>query len=114
MPALYDADAALLDITFVQGDDFSMVVDVEGDRSADAFAASLRRLRGQTATAFTITVGSYDSGDDTTPVTVEMPDTTTEDLSPGEHLWDLEWTEAGGSVRTLLRGTVTVVDDVTA
>jgi hypothetical protein len=111
---LYDYGPALIDLRFTRGDDFSMVVDVEGDRDADAFAASLRPKRSSTVVAFTTSVGAYDSGTDTTPITITMADTTTDDLVPGLYVWDLEWTASGGAVRTIAGGDAVVREDVTA
>jgi hypothetical protein len=42
-----------------------------------------------------------------------MASATTATLTPGEHVWDLEWT-ASSVVRTIVYGVVVVVDDVTA
>jgi hypothetical protein len=108
MPTLYDYGPATLDLRFARGDDFSMIVDVEGDRDADAFAAALRTKK------ITTSVGAYDAGAGTTPVTISMADTVTDDLTPGPHLWDLEWTASGSTTRTILRGDVVVVEDITA
>lgn len=113
-PVLYDYDAALIDIRLVQGDDFEMVVDVEGDRSADDFDAACRPARSTSGGAtFTTAVGSYNAGDDSTPVSITMANTDTDDLDAGRYLWDLQWTEAGGDIRTIARGGLTVVGDVT-
>lgn len=109
---LYDYGPALVDIRFVAGDDFNMVVNVEGDVDADTFAAALRYLTVGPV-AFTCSVGSYNAGTDSTPVTVTMADTTTDDFAPGEYLWDLEWTTAGGVVRTVAGGTATVLPSIT-
>jgi hypothetical protein len=111
---LYDYGPVTLDIRFVQGDNFSMVVDVEGDRDADAFAASMRPVRSSTTTAFTTSVGAYVGGTGLTPVTIAMDDSVTLLLTPGEYRWDLEWTAVGGAVRTIAAGYVMVLDDVTA
>jgi hypothetical protein len=111
---LYDYGPAQLDIRMVRGDDFSMVVDVEGDRDADAFAAALRTKKIAAVVPFTVSVGVYSAGLGTTPVTISMADTTTDDLVPGPHRWDLEWTTAGGAVRTIAAGDVTVLEDYTA
>jgi hypothetical protein len=114
MPTLYDYGPAVIDLRFVRGDDFSMVVDVEGDRDADAFAAALRTKKVAAVVAFTTAVGAYNAGLGTTPVTITMADTTTDDLTPGQYLWDLEWTASGGAVRTIASGAVTVLEDYTA
>jgi hypothetical protein len=110
---LYDYGPVAIDLRLVQGDDFEMVVDVEGDRDADAFAAALRPARGSTVTVFTTSVGAYNAGTDSTPVTITMADTTTNDLG-GIYYWDLEWTASGGAVRTIAAGVATVLVDVTA
>jgi hypothetical protein len=112
MPTLYDYGPATIDIRMVRGDDFSMVVDVEGDRDADSFAAALRTRKIAAVVPFTVSVGAYVAPN--TPVTITMPDTTTDDLVPGPYYWDLEWTTAGGEVRTIAGGTVTVLEDYTA
>lgn len=113
-PVLYDYGPAPVDIILVAKRDFSIVVDVEGDRTADTFAASLRPVRSATVTAFTVTVGSYDAGEDSTPVTVTMTDSTLDGLDPGAYLWDLKWTTAGGLERQLAAGSATVAAAVTA
>jgi hypothetical protein len=108
---LYDYGPATIDIRMVRGDDFSMVVDVEGDRDADTFQASLRTKKIAAVIPFTISVGAYSAP--STPITVTMVDTTTDDLVPGPYYWDLEWT-SGSSTRTIAAGEVTVLEDYTA
>jgi hypothetical protein len=110
---LYDYGPAKLDIRMTRGDDFSMVVDVEGDRDADAFAAALRTKKIGAVVAFTTSVGVYSAGLGTTPVTISMADTVTDDLVPGPYVWDLEWT-SGGNVRTIAAGDLIVLEDYTA
>ena len=111
MAQTYDYGPTTVHLRFTRGDDFEMVLDVEGDRAADTFAASVANRATGTETAFTATAGTYDSADDTTPVTVAMGYATTANLTPGLHDWDIQWT-SGGAVRTLLAGTATVLADV--
>lgn len=47
-------------------------------------------------------------------VRMSMPAGTTSNLIPGSYIYDLEVTDAGGSVRTYLAGDVTVENDVTS
>jgi hypothetical protein len=108
---LYDYGPAKVDIRMVRGDDFSMVIDVDGDRDADAFAAALRTRKLAAVIPFTVTVGAYSAP--STPITIALADTTTDDLEPGPYYWDLEWTSAG-AVRTIAGGEVTVLEDYTA
>lgn len=111
MAQTYDYGPTTVNLRFTRGDDFEMVLDVEGDRAADTFAAAVANRATSTETAFTVTAGAYDGTDGTTPVTVAMNDATTAGLTPGLHDWDLQWT-SGGAVRTLLAGVATVLADV--
>lgn len=114
MSTLYDYGPTAIDLRLVNRRDFSMVVDVEGDRSADTFAASLQPAkRPHGVTAFTVTVGAYDAGDDTTPVTVSLADTTLDAMEAGAWVWDLKWTTAGGLERTIAAGDATILAAIT-
>lgn len=113
MPELYDYGPQALDIKLAQGDDFSLTVDIAGDRDADTFAAALRPQRGSTVTSFGASVGAYDSGAGTTPVTITLADSVTGALDVGLYYWDLQWT-SGTATRTILAGDLEVLLDVTA
>jgi hypothetical protein len=110
---LYSADAVLIDIVLVQGNDFEMVINVEGDISAYSFAAALKPQRGTTTTTFTDAVGSYNAGTDSTPVTLTLTDAQTDALEAGFYYWDGKWTTGGGLERTIVRGALEVVRRVT-
>lgn len=109
---LYDYGPATVDIRLVRGNDFSMVVDVEGDRDADTFTAYLRPVASATTTAISCSAGAYNAGAGTTPVTLTIADTVTDLLTPGDHVWDLKWTAAGVE-RTIAGGAVEVIANVT-
>lgn len=112
MPELYDYGPRTLDIKLMQGDDFSMTVDIAGDRDADTFTAKLAYTRTGVLTSFGITLGSYDSGAGTTPVTLTLADSVTDALEAGAYTWDLQWV-SGTSTRTVLAGALEVLRDVT-
>ena len=111
-PDLYNYGPHPLDIVLVQGDDFSMTVNVAGDRDADTFTAAMIGPTGIT-TSFGITLGAYDSGAGTTPVTLTLTDTVSGALvvSPA-YKWDLQWV-SGTATRTLVAGALEVLADVT-
>lgn len=92
---LFDAGPATVDIRMSQGDDFEMVIGVEGDVSADTFAAGLQPNTGAAPTAFTVAVGSYNAGTDETSITVTMADTVLDGFEPGLHMWGLRRTDSG-------------------
>lgn len=111
MTELYDYGPQALDIVLVQGDDFSMTVDVAGDRDADTFTAALVSASGVT-TAFGITLGAYDGGTATTPVTLTLTDTVSGALAAAaSYKWDLQWV-SGSATRTILAGSLEVLADV--
>lgn len=109
------------DITVYAGDDYSLRVTVTDDAgdvvdvTAYSFAAEVRTAAGTTGTAAaTATV------DKTTPasglITVRLSDVQTAALMDAgtSFRWDLKSTDGSGLIRTLLYGTVTMVERVTA
>lgn len=73
------------------------------------FAAQLRRFEDDTVfTAFTVD----DTGQATGVVVMSLAKTVVATLS-GVYVWDMQYTDPGGLVTTILKGTFTVDPDVT-
>lgn len=102
----------ILPLTIDRGGAFAEVMAVQGNRSADAFAASLRAnpdASGSTLADFTITVGAYNAASDLTPVTLALTKAATAAL-PADDEGDgviylamtMLWDPAGSAAQTLL------------
>lgn len=101
--------------TFVQGDDWSFPATLKDqagaaiDLTGYTFLAQAR-TRASAGVAFTLTVTVTDAANGVVTVTVDAA--TTADIGPGTYVWDLQWTDAAGDIRTILAGTITVLPEV--
>lgn len=104
-----------LDFTVVQGDSFSDSVTFSQSGSAlnlstYSFRAQVRAERSASSSllaTFTVGTGSASTG----VIALSLTAATTADLQPGRYWWELEWT-VGSTVRTMLGGEFTVLDQV--
>ena len=96
----------------VQGDSLQRTITIkDGDYSAYTFAAKVE-LNDGTTSAFTVGTPAYASPD--TSVVITLPAATTATFDVGDVLdWDLQWTDPDGLVRTLARGKIRVLEQVT-
>jgi hypothetical protein len=116
IPAVIDRAPEVVNIVITAGNDFSAILEVEGDRAGDTFAAAFRRVGVATPTAFTSAVPSaYVPGTNITPVTITMTDTLTELPTTvyDRYYWDLKWT-SGSSEGTIAGGRMYVKPKVVA
>lgn len=99
---------ARINLDLYQGDDFTFTVTVTGlSLTGAAAAAEIRRQPGTVLAAFTATV------DETLgTISLFLPAAATAALDPDPAVWDLQVT-TGGRVRTLVRGAVQIVAQVT-
>jgi len=72
------------------------------------FAAKVKDNAGTTIATFTATVDEANS-----KVTFTVAKETTVDVSPGNYVWDAQWTETTGRRFTFLEGKFTVEKDIT-
>ena len=107
--------AGKYDITIEQGSDFSLQLTVQDGGSAkDLTGYSVRGQIRSTidastiAAEFTGTVSNATGG----ILTISLPYTTTDDIAPGLYYYDVEIYTAG-SVQKLIKGTATVLGEVT-
>lgn len=77
--------------TIRAGDVVSLVVNVTGDHSAGAFTWTTRNAEISSRSG---SVGSYDAGNDQTPVTVSLTADDTSGLASQSILWQLKKTGA--------------------
>lgn len=108
-----DASPAKVNIKgLVQGDSLRRTITLkDGDYSAYTFAAKVELSDGSTA-AFTIGTATYAAPD--TSFTITLPAATTVTFDAGDVLdWDLQWTDDDGLIRTLVRGKIRVLEQVT-
>lgn len=101
---------------------YEYTLSIAGDRSADAFEASLRAspdAAGATLADFTVTVGSYSGG--VTPITLSLTAVQTAALTSDsdldgleEFVFDILWTPSGGTQQRLMGGVIQISGKVTA
>jgi len=117
IPAVLNRDPEPIDIRVVRGDDFTAILEVEGDRSADTFAAAFRRVGSATVVAFTSAVaGAYVPLTDVTPVTLSFTDTISDALGVtiyDRYFWSFKWT-VGAAEATIAAGRMYVKEKVVA
>lgn len=111
------AAPAAYNITFTQGDDVSETFTFKDSTGAAinvtgyTFAAMMRKTPADTTIvatfSFAITSGSGGT------VNMTLAKTVTAGLTPGVYVYDLQWTDLSGNVRTMLAGQVTVLAEVT-
>jgi hypothetical protein len=99
-------------ITFTKGDDYEHVLtfDDSVDRTDYTYRAMVRADAADTGTAEASFTCVLD--DESNTVTMTLTDSDTGALAAGKYTWDVEQTDADSKVTTLLKGTVTVVQDV--
>ena len=111
-----------LDITFVQGDEVAVAVDVDRDLTGFQVTApiyvtavfasggggsSFVETVGATATNFAISYTNRATGQ----LLLGLSETQTNQLSPGiAYRWYMRWVDTGLVTRTVLSGTVTVTN----
>jgi hypothetical protein len=111
-----------LDITFVQGDEVAIALDFDRDLTGHAidikvyvsavYAAGLGgagfvETVGATAATFAISNTNLSAGQ----ITIGLPETQTAALSPAiAYRWYMRWIDGNMFTRTVLSGTVTVVN----
>mgnify|MGYP000875195866 FL=1 len=107
--------AGKYDITIEQGSDFSLQLTVQDGGIAKNLTGY--SVRGQMRTtvdasvivaSFTGTVTNVSGG----VLTISLPYTTTQNISPGMYFYDVE-IYTGGSVQKLIKGSATVFGEVT-
>ena len=104
---------ARLPLEIYAGDDFSTDLtfeedDLPIDLTGATITAQWRKSKySETSVSFVVTVTSAVGGE----VTLSMGKVATATLNDGH--WDIQAVLAGGSVRTLARGTVKVIKDIT-
>jgi len=108
--------AGKYDITIEQGSDFSLQLTVQESGAAKNLTGY--SIRGQMrssvdataiAASFTGTIADPASSG---VITISLPYTTTDDISPGMYLYDVELYNSG-SVQKLIKGSATVLGEVT-
>lgn len=107
--SVYDFGPGKLDLVLVAGDDFSLPLQISGDRSAYTFAAYLEPTAGGTSVAFTVGSATYAGG--VTSLTLSLANTATDALA-GEYVWACRWTDGSSKLRTILQGSVRVISEV--
>lgn len=111
-----------LDLTFVQGDEVAIALDFDRDLTGYAITApvyvtavyasggggsSFVETVGQTAANFAISIVDLSLGQ----ITIGLPETSTGNLSPAiAYRWYMRWVDPSLVTRTVLSGTVTVVN----
>jgi hypothetical protein len=122
MPATFSQLPGSLDITFVQGDEIAIALDFDRDLTGysittavyvtEVFSSGLGgsafvETVGATAATFAISNTSLAAGQ----ITIGLNETQTASLSPGiAYRWYMRWVDTGMVTRTVLSGTVTVVN----
>ena len=107
--------AGKYDITIEQGSDFSLQLTVQDGGSAKNLTGY--SVRGQIrSTVDAATIAAEFTGTIINPtggiLTIRLPYTTTDDIAPGLYYYDVEIYTAG-SVQKLIKGTATVLGEVT-
>ena len=111
-----------LDITFVQGDEVSIALDFDRDLTGytitapvyvtaayatDGGGSGFVQTGGATAANFAIASTDLSQGQ----ILIGLSETQTSDLTPANsYRWYMRWVEPGLVTRTVLSGTVTVVN----
>lgn len=102
--------------TFVQGDDWRAELTIDDangdplDMTGYTFLAQARTKAKSASVAFSFTVDTTSAASGV--LVLEVADTVTVDVNPGTYEWDLQWTDGDGKIRTILRGVVTVLAEV--
>jgi hypothetical protein len=107
--------AGKYDITIEQGSDFSLQLTVQDGGSAKNLTGySVRGQIRSTIDASTIAAELTGTVTNATGgiLTISLPYTTTDDIAPGLYYYDVEIYTAG-SVQKLIKGTATVLGEVT-
>jgi hypothetical protein len=106
---------ATLDLTVVQGDSFaeSFTFSQSGSALNLSTYSALAQVRAEkSATSSLLTTFTVGTGSATTGVwALSLSAATTAALDPGRYWWELQWT-VGSTVRTIIGGSFTVVDQV--
>jgi len=107
-----------LDLTIEQGATFSRVITIKDnsnvavDITSDTFAGQVRKRHQSASTeaAFSFTITDAANGE----VTATISSTDTAAMTPGDFVYDIEWTQASdSSVTRLLEGVARVTPQVT-
>lgn len=110
------AAPATQDLTITRGDTESIVVTLTSDGSTPinitgrAYTSQFRTTQDATTISATLTCSVTNGAGG--EVTCTLSAASSADLSPGYYYWDLQENN-GGTISTLLAGTVTVLADVT-
>ena len=110
-----DLSPARLDLTIVTGDSFAESVTFSQSGSALNLSTytALAQVRAEKSASSTLlatmTVGTGSAATGTWALSLSAA--TTAALDPGRYWWELQWT-VGSSVRTVVGGQFTVVDQV--
>lgn len=105
-----------LDLTIEQGATFSRVITIKDSSntavniSTDSFAGQVRKRHqsGSVEASMTFTITDGANGE----VTATISAADTNSMTPGDQVYDIEWT-SGSTVTRLLEGTATVTPGVT-
>jgi hypothetical protein len=111
---------AQLTLRKFRGDDLVVSLDFDVDLTGYTFAADIYTLSAVTGNLGTVVtaavdVGSFAVGVVSYPlgeITLTLSDSASDALDPGSYRWFFRWTSPTGDTRTVLNGSLEVVDDI--
>jgi len=108
---LYKGDTRRITVTLKSGPDLQNLTPI--DLTGASAAAEIRSTVASGSVMATFTCNLTGTPTDG-KVNLVLPSSQAELLTGDSAVWDLEVTRAGGDIETYLKGTVTILDDVTS